>query len=214
MGEKERLKEEKTKVKQTEEVEEKPAVKVNPLAKFLIRGKETEKKSSEVQKKETSAPAEPDQKPPGSVCSALTKPGPPATPDPSRQQKVNIAKLKVKVTELNIAMEKAVNDKDYLKAHEAKEEVKKLEESIKKMETDPSYKSELLIKTAPLVTAPESPQTPRNISLVSTPGSSKSSAAKGSRKEALEKEKKEKREALELEKQAKKEALELEKQAK
>ena len=216
--EKERLKEEKTKVKQSDEAEVKPAPKVNPLAKFLIRGKDAEKKSSDNKKKESSegtgAKSVDDEN-----CSVLAKTVPsrpvtPNTPEPGRAQKLNIAKMKVLVTELNIAMEKAVEDKDFLKAHETKEKVKQLEENIKKMEVDPSHTSEVLIETAPVLSAAETPKTPCNVSLVSTPGSAKSTAAKGSRREALEKERKEKREALELEKQAKKEALELEKQAK
>ena len=246
--EKEKQKEEKIKAKPTDKVEEKPAVKVNTLAKFLIRGKDAERKSaanSEKEKKLTSAeqkekklssaepepvvsstsdssvpsptpaPTSPSTPAPGSACP--TKPvfsSGSSTPEPNRAQKVNIAKLKVKLTELNIAMEKAVEEKDYLKAHEAKEKLKNLEDSIKKMESDPNYTSEVLSESVAAPAAPKTPQTPRNVSVVSTPGSSKTSAVKSSKKEALEKERQAKREALEKEKLAKKAALELEKQSK
>merc|ERR1712113_1072492 len=74
----------------------------------------------------------------------ISTPGSAMTPDPERAQKLNIAKMKVKVTELNIAMEKAVEDKDFLKAHEAKESIKKLESEIESMEADTSYVSQSL----------------------------------------------------------------------
>merc|ERR1712048_133654 len=126
--------------------------------------------------------------------------------------------LKTKVTELDIEMEEAVNMKDFLKAHQIKEKKEKLEESIKKMELDPSSAKDVdtilvAVKETKTDSARAPPKTP-NVPVVSTPGSSKNSSANISKKEALEKERQAKKEALEKEKQAKKEALELEKQAK
>merc|ERR1719291_141520 len=74
------------------------------------------------------------------ISSVAGTPSSVSTPDPERAQKLNIAKLKVKVTELNILMEKAVEDKEFLKAHEAKEP----QADIESMEADPSYVSQSL----------------------------------------------------------------------
>ena len=225
--EKEKVKEEKTKA------EEKPPVKVNSITKFLSRGKEEGKKpaKTEPEKKEeteatsaaaTSTPVRPTPaESTGSSASAVTPvtiknpfTGTPYTPDPQRAKKVNIAKLKTRVTELDIEMEEAVNNKDFLKAHQIKEKKEKLEESLKKMELDPSHPSDVdtILDVVKETKAP--PQSPCNVSAVSTPGSSKKPAVKSSKKEALEKERQAKKEALEKERQAKKEALEQEKQAK
>jgi len=136
---------------------------------------------------------------------------PVSTPDPDRAQKLNIAKLKVRQTELNIAMEKAVEDKDFLKAHETKEAIKKIEVEIAAMEADTSYVSQSL-ETSKIELKTPKTSTNRNVSVVSTPGSAKiTPGSKMTKKEKLEKERQEKREALEKEKQAKKEALEKEK---
>jgi len=139
-------------------------------------------------------------------------PAPPvSTPDPDRAQKLNIAKLKVRQTELNIAMEKAVEDKDFLKAHETKEAIKKIEVEIAAMEADTSYVSQSL-ETSKIEEKTPKTSRNRNVSVVSTPGSAKiTPGSKMTKKEKLEKERQEKREALEKEKQAKKEALEKEK---
>merc|ERR1712029_957588 len=145
----------------------------------------------------------------------------PKTPftDPARAQEVNIAKLKVQIHDLNDVMDKAVEEKDFLKAHETKESIKKLEEEIKSMEADTSYVSQSLealnsnkkSSPAPSV-APKTPKTSRNVSVVSTPGSAKApNSGKKTKKEVLEQEKLAKKEALEKEKLAKKEALEKEK---
>merc|ERR1711874_882210 len=122
--EKEKGKEEKTKTKPTEKVEEKPTVKVNSITKFLSRAKEEAKKpvKTEHEKKEeetesakdlNSAPeiSTPIRPSPaentGSSASTVTPvtiknpfTGTPYTPDPQRAQKMNIAKLKTRVTEL------------------------------------------------------------------------------------------------------------------
>ena len=136
---------------------------------------------------------------------------PVSTPDPDRAQKLNIAKLKVRQTELNIAMEKAVEDKDFLKAHETKEAIKKIEVEIAAMEADTSYVSQSL-ETSKIEEKTPKTSKNRNVSVVCTPGSAKNTpGSKMTKKEKLEKERQEKREALEKEKQAKKEALEKEK---
>ena len=155
------------------------------------------------------------------ISSVAGTPSSVSTPDPERAQKLNIAKLKVKVTELNISMEKAVEDKEFLKAHEAKEQIKKLQADIESMEADTSYVSQSLEtlesekKEEHVAKTPKTPKS-RNISVVSTPGSAAklTPGSKLSKKEKLEQERQAKKEALEKEKQAKKEALEKEKQAK
>jgi len=160
------------------------------------------------------------------------------TPDPDRAKKLSIAKLKVKISELNMVMDKAVEDKDFLKAHESKQAIQKLEEEIRDIDADTSYVSqsfsdasivESSANNTPTVTPKATPKNSRNVSVVSTPGSAKATPtlfkkltpgqlAKQEelkkKREALEKEKQAKKEALEKEKQAKKDALEKEKQAK
>merc|ERR1712029_97909 len=136
-------------------------------------------------------------------------------------QEVNIAKLKVQIHDLNDVMDKAVEDKDFLKAHEVKESIKKLEEEIKSMEADTSYVSQSLEalnsvkKPSPAPSTPKTPKASRNVSVVSTPGSAKApNSGKKTKKEILEQERLAKKEALEKEKLVKKEALEKEKLAK
>jgi len=160
------------------------------------------------------------------------------TPDPDRAKKLSIAKLKVKISELNMVMDKAVEDKDFLKAHESKQAIQKLEEEIREIDADTSYVSqsfsdasvvEASADNTPTVTPKATPKNSRNVSVVSTPGSAKATPtlfkkltpgqlAKQEelkkKREAMEKEKLAKKEALEKEKQAKKDALEKEKQAK
>jgi len=119
--------------------------------------------------------------------------------DPMRVRQVAIAKLKVKVSELNIVMDKAVQEKDFLAAHEVKQEIAKLEEEIEEKEkesTDTGYVSQSLVNTLPIEEKDKStievidisntednsitkekekstlltPVLKRNISIVSTPG--------------------------------------------
>ena len=152
----------------------------------------------------------------------LASASPVSTSDPLRALKLIVAKLKVRKTELNIAMEKAVEDKEFLKAHEAKESIKKLEAEISAMEADTSYVSQSLEtpkveKPAECGSITPSASKNRNVSVVSTPGSAKTAITLGSKmtkKEKLEQERQAKREALEKEKQVKKEALEKERKAK
>merc|ERR1712079_635947 len=249
-----------------------PALKVNPLAKFLSKVKDVEHKNAPAKVENKVSPAivsmdgdnndnegaagsttpkvpsatstplrtSPRKKVPEDPVEVATTPVTPlrtsprkkissvagtpssvSTPDPERAQKLNIAKLKVKVTELNISMEKAVEDKEFLKAHEAKEQIKKLQADIESMEADTSYVSQSLEplesekKEEHVAKTPKTPKS-RNISVVSTPGSAAklTPGSKLSKKEKLEQERQAKKEALEKEKQAKKEALEKEKQAK
>ena len=141
---------------------------------------------------------------------------------PGRAQEVKIAGLRVEINILKDDMEKAVRSQDFLKAHTVSESIKKLEEEVKKMQEDTSYVSQLVEvekkKEEPAAAAPDpkTPKTPRNVSVVSTPGSKTkvTPSAKQSKKELLEQERQAKKEALEKEKQAKKEALEKEKQIK
>merc|ERR1712025_1050496 len=149
------------------------------------------------------------------------------TPDPDRAKKLSIAKLKVKISELNMVMDKAVEDKDFLKAHESKQAIQKLEEEIRDIDADTSYVSqsfsdvsgvEASAESTPTVTPKATPKNSRNVSVVSTPGSAKATPTLFKKltpgQLAKQEEMKKKREALEKEKQAKKEALEKEKKAK
>ena len=155
--------------------------------------------------------------------------GTPLTPDPFRAKQLAIAKLKVRITELNIKMEKAVEDKDFLKAHEAKQSISKLEDELKSLhnDEDTSYESQSLLSVpaTPVCTTPKA-VTSRNVSVVTTPSSAAGTASATkkltpvrarkqdeakAKKEALEKERNEKKDKLAQEKLAKKEALEKEK---
>merc|ERR1719350_857986 len=132
-------------------------------------------------------------------------------------------------------MDKAVEEKDFLKAHETKQAIQKLEGEIKEIDADTSYVSQSLsdvsgvgtsAESTPKVTPKATPKNSRNVSVVSTPGSTNVTPSMfkkltpgqlakqeemKKKREALEKEKLAKKEALEKEKEAKKEALEKEK---
>merc|ERR1712096_311880 len=250
----------KEEVKTIKKKENTPA-KVNPLAKFLVKAKGGEIKTKPTEMKEThqatdSIKDSPEddievievKAPPPSTSTPLRTsprkkvslgrtPSTPFTWDPDRAKKLSIAKLKVKISELNMAMDKAVEEKDFLKAHETKQAIQKLEEEIKDIDADTSYVSQSLsdvsalvssADTTPKLTPKTTPKNSRNVSVVSTPGSvqvtplfkkmtpgqlAKQEEMKKKR-EAFEKEKQAKKEALEKEKQGKKEALEKEKQEK
>jgi len=196
-----------------------------------LRTSPRKKVVEEVEKKEDVEPAEKtslEEAPKATSTPLRTSPRKkvsctPKTPltDPARTQTVNIAKLKVQIHDLSDVMDKAVEDKDFLKAHEVKESIKKLEEEIKSMEADTSYVSQSLEalnsskKQSPGPPTPKTPKASRNVSVVSTPGSAKApNSGKKTKKEILEQERLAKKEALEKEKLAKKEALEKEKLAK
>eukprot|EP00092_Neocalanus_flemingeri_P038334 GFUD01041734.1.p1 GENE.GFUD01041734.1~~GFUD01041734.1.p1 ORF type:complete len:1462 (+),score=564.73 GFUD01041734.1:87-4472(+) len=242
--------------------------KVNPLAKFLVKSKGGEtnpkqtaepkishvKKTMETEvKKNTSdediqvigevkaspATSTPLRSSPRKKVSLTKTPSTPFTPDPDRVKKLKIAKLKVKISELNMRMDKAVEEKDFLKAHETKQAIQKLEEEVKEIDADTSYVSQSLSDVSavassadntsadntPKVTPKATPKNTRNVSVVTTPGSAQitplfkkltpgqhvKQEEMKKKREALEKEKQTKKEALEKEKQAKKEALEKEK---
>merc|ERR1712142_971387 len=149
------------------------------------------------------------------------------TPDPDRAKKLSIAKLKVKISELNMTMDKAVEDMDFLKAHESKQAIQKLEEEIKDIDADTSYVSQSFsdlsgvdtsTEITPKVNLKATPKNSRNVSVVSTPGSAKVTPTLFKKltpgQLAKQEELKKKREALKKEKQAKKETLEKVKQAK
>merc|ERR1712187_166470 len=79
---------------------------------------------------------------------------------------MGIAKLKAKISELNMVMDKAVEDKDFLKAHESKQAIQKLEEEIRDIDADTSYVSqsfsdvsgvEASAESTPTVTAKATP---------------------------------------------------------
>merc|ERR1712142_1291595 len=225
----------------------------NPLAKFLVGAKDDQIKKHEgldviesskdnsasekseapsvknIQQPATSTPL---RKSPRKIMKGSTLV---TTPDLDNVHKMKVAKLKVKISELNIEMDKAVELKDFLKAHEVKQEIQNLENMVKEAEADTSYVSQSILdecKTpsdSPAVTPKTnaSGKKSRNASVVSTPGSAKTppmfkkltpgQLAKQEelkkKREAMEKEKQAKKEALEKEKQAKKDAVEKEKQA-
>ena len=60
----------------------------------------------------------------------------PFPPDPDRAKKISVAKLKVNITEMEIEIDKAVEEKDFLKAHESKQSMLKLQLQIQEIETD------------------------------------------------------------------------------
>ena len=110
--------------------------------------------------------------------------------DPARAKKVSVAKLKMKICELNMAIDKAVEEKDFLKAHENKRSIQKLKVQIIEIDSDISYVSQSL-----------------NVNI--TPLLEKETQDK---KEALEKEKLAKKESFEKIKQSKKDASKAEKE--
>ena len=94
-----------------------------------------------------------------------------------RDQVKFTSKLKVKISELKLAMDKAVEEKDLLKTNDAKQSTQKLEKQIKGIVADTSYISrsqslldvsgvETPVETAPKVTPKATPEN-------STPGSTK-----------------------------------------
>eukprot|EP00090_Calanus_glacialis_P039402 TRINITY_DN6859_c0_g1_i1.p1 TRINITY_DN6859_c0_g1~~TRINITY_DN6859_c0_g1_i1.p1 ORF type:complete len:1442 (+),score=690.48 TRINITY_DN6859_c0_g1_i1:85-4410(+) len=238
--------------------------KVNPLAKFLVKAKvvetkekcvtevkktpetETNKDDDDILIVEEVKPLNPSPVPatstpvrtsPRKKVSLAKTPSTPFTPDPDRAKKLSIAKLKVKISELNMAMDKAVEEKDFLKAHETKQAIQKLEGEVIEIDADTSYVSQSLdvsgvaasAESTPKVTPKATPKNSRNVSVVSTPGSANVAPSMfkkvtpgqlakqeemKKKREAFEKEKQAKKEALEKEKQTKKEELEKEKQSK
>merc|ERR1712096_46058 len=163
----------KEEVKTIKKKENTPA-KVNPLAKFLVKAKGGEIKTKPTEMKEThqatdSIKDSPEddievievKAPPPSTSTPLrTSPRKkvslgrtPSTPDPDRAKKLSIAKLKVKISELNMAMDKAVEEKDFLKAHETKQAIQKLEEEIKDIDADTSYVSQSLSDVSALASS-------------------------------------------------------------
>merc|ERR1712025_562498 len=120
-----------------------------------------------------------------------------------------------------------MGDMDFLKAHESKQAIQKLEEEIKDIDADTSYVSQSFsdlsgvdtsTEITPKVNLKATPRNSRNVSVVSTPGSAKVTPTLFKKltpgQLAKQEELKKKREALEKEKQAKKDALEKEKIAK
>merc|ERR1712029_1196990 len=161
------------------EVKEAPTLRTSPRKKIVT---EVEK-NNDVEKKEFEATAKSssDVAPKATSTPLRTSPrkkvsSTPKTPftDPARAQEVNIAKLKVQIHDLNDVMDKAVEEKDFLKAHETKESIKKLEEEIKCMEADTSYVSQSLEalnsskKSSPAPSA--TPKTSRNVLLFQLQG--------------------------------------------
>merc|ERR1712096_486165 len=166
----------KEEVKTIKKKENTPA-KVNPLAKFLVKAKGGEIKTKPTEMKEThqatdsfkdspeddievievKAPPPTTSTPlrtsPRKKVSLGRTPSTPFTPDPDRAKKLSIAKLKVKISELNMAMDKAVEEKDFLKAHETKQAIQKLEEEIKDIDADTSYVSQSLTDVSALASS-------------------------------------------------------------
>merc|ERR1711913_73807 len=137
-------------------------------------------------------------------------------------KKFALAKYRVKINTLNDEMEKAVAEKDFLKAHEIKEKIKAVEEEIKK-EGGEVGASPILPKSDSAATSPKvtpSPKTPKGriVTVVKTPGSiSPGSLTKKMtpKQMAIQEEKKrkmEEREKEKLERERKKEELKIEKE--
>merc|ERR1712080_276671 len=83
------------------------------------------------------------------------------------ETKVSIAKIKVQIISLNDDIDKAVADKDFLKAHELKLKITGLEEEMKKLEEGtPSLPSLANIKQV----SPKTPQGSGRPASVKTPG--------------------------------------------
>merc|ERR1719348_2870016 len=106
--------------------------------------------------------------------------------DPAMVKAVAKSKLKVKITELKIELEKAVADQEFMKAHEVKQKIVKLEEEMKNEEEvddiDISNGSIALtpIRASPRKRPPTTPSSSRTISKVATPGSATSTISPGS----------------------------------
>merc|ERR1712192_10663 len=144
--------------------------------------------------------------------------------DPAMVKAVAMSKLKVKVNELKMEMETAVAEQDFMKAHEVKQAIIKVEEEIKKGEEEGEVIdisnasiSSTPIRASPRKKQPPTPAASRLVNKVSTPGTASPAISTGSpapsnpfkklspgqlrKKEEAAK----KREALEAEKKAKKE---------
>merc|ERR1719382_2221623 len=106
--------------------------------------------------------------------------------DPAMVKAVAKSKLKVKVTELKLEMEKAVADQDFMKAHEVKQKIVKLEEEMKNEEEVDDIDisngsvSSTPIRASPRKRPPTTPSSSRTVSKVATPGSATSSISTGS----------------------------------
>merc|ERR1711913_20728 len=99
----------------------------------------------------------------------------PVSTPADQAKKFTLAKFRVQINTLNDEMEKAVADKDFLKAHEIKEKIKAVEEDIKK-EGGEVGASPILTKPDSAAKSPKvvpSPKTPRGrvVTVVKTPGS-------------------------------------------
>merc|ERR1712025_699365 len=120
-----------------------------------------------------------------------------------------------------------MGDMDFLKAHESKQAIQKLEEEIKDIDADTSYVSQSFsdlsgvdtsTEITPKVNLKATPRNSRNVSVVSTPGSAKVTPTLFKKltpgQLAKQEEFKKKREAIEKEKAEKERAKEVEKRAK
>ena len=140
--------------------------------------------------------------------------------NPERAKKLSLDKLKMEINELNMVMDKAVEEKNFLKAHETQQFIQKLEVLIKKIDAGFSSVKHSLsdvsgVETTPKVTLKVTLKSTKNVSVFSTPGSltvtpsvfKKYTPGQLSKQEEIEK----KTETLEKEKQARKEAPEKDK---
>ena len=227
------------------DIKPKPSVEIKSSVKKTTNVKEVPKKCPDddievikevnaTQKFPAPATSTPLRTSPRKKVSMSRTPSTPFTPDPDRAKKLSVAKLKVKISELNMVMDKAVEEKDFLKAHETKQAIQKLEEEIKEIDADTSYVSQSLADVSGVPSSADNtpnatPKNCRNVSVVSTPGSTNGTPLMfrkltpgqlvkqeemKKKREALEKDKLAKKEALENEKQVKKDTLEKEKQTK
>ena len=143
--------------------------------------------------------------------------------DPAMVKAVAMSKLKVKVNELKMEMETAVAEQDFMKAHEVKQAIIKVEEEMKNgeegdvIDISNASISSTPIRASPRKKQPTTPAASRSVIKVSTPGTASPAISTGSpapsnpfkklspgqlrKKEEAAK----KREAFEAEKKAKKE---------
>ena len=205
----------------------KPSVETKSSEKKTTNGKEVPKKCPDddievikevnaTQKSPATATSTPLRTSPRKKVRMSRTPSTPFTPDPDRAKKLSVAKLKVKISELNMVMDKAVEEKDFLKAHETKQAIQKLEEEIKEIDADTSYVSQSLADVSgvpssadntPKVAPNATPKNCRNVSMVSTPGSTNGTPSMFKKltpgQLVKQEEMKKKREALEKDKLAK-----------
>ena len=98
-------------------------------------------------------------------------PSTPYTSDPDGAKKLSFDELRVKISKLNMAMDKAMEEKDSLKVHETKQAIRKLEVEIKEVDAAINYAIvETTVESTPKVTQTATSRNSRNVSIVTTTG--------------------------------------------